>query len=38
MKKRFKLSRKGSRKSFTRHAKTHRRNLFGSPMRGGIRM
>jgi len=38
MKKRSKLSRKKSRKNFSRGSKTKSRNYAGSPMRGGIRM
>lgn len=39
MKKRMKLSKKHSRKMFTKHAKgTHRRNVVQNPMRGGIRL
>lgn len=39
MKKRAKISRKKSRKIFTRNAvKTHKKNLLGRPMRGGIRL
>lgn len=36
---RRKMSRSGSRKSFSQWAgKTHRKNLQGQPMRGGIRL
>lgn len=39
MKKRKRLSRKRSKKMFSRSAsRTHKRNLSGSPMRGGIRL
>lgn len=39
MKKRIKLSKKGSRKLFTATArKVHSRNALGNPMRGGIRL
>lgn len=39
MRKRFKMSRGQSRRSFTRGAvKTHKFNLAGAPMRGGIRL
>lgn len=37
-KKRFKMSRRSSRKSFSKGAKYHKRNVSGSPMRGGIRL
>lgn len=37
--KRRKMSRSGSRRSFTRGAmRVNRRNIAGSPMRGGIRL
>jgi len=37
--KRSKMSRSASRRSFTAGAsKTHRKNLAGNPMRGGIRL
>lgn len=37
--KRFKMSRGGSRRSFTRGAsRTHKKNFAGAPMRGGIRL
>ena len=36
---RRRLSRRGSRKYFSRHAsKTHKRNLRATPMRGGFRI
>lgn len=36
---RRKISRKGSRKLFTKTArKVHRKNILGRPMRGGIRL
>lgn len=39
MKRRVKLSRSNSRKSFTRGAQiTHKRNVSPRPMRGGIRL
>lgn len=40
MAKRFKMSRAGSRRQFTKHAsRTHKFNLAGAaPMRGGIRL
>lgn len=38
MRKRKKLSRKKSRKNFTRNAAPHRKNNTGNPMRGGIRL
>lgn len=39
MKKRYKMSKKASRKSFTKAAvKTNWRNIADRPMRGGIRM
>ena len=39
MKKRHALTRKGSRKLFTKTAsKTHYKNVQGNPMRGGIRL
>lgn len=39
MKKRFKISKKKSRRSFKKGAvKTHRKNLPTKPMRGGIRL
>ena len=42
MKKRFKLSRKKSKKLFSKTARrTHKKNIsggFGAPMRGGIRL
>lgn len=39
MAKRFRMSRGKSRRSFSRGAsRTHRRNVGGSPMRGGIRL
>ena len=39
MKKRHKLSRKGSKKMFTKHAKkVHTKNVHKAPMRGGIRL
>ena len=39
MRKRRKMSPKGSRKLFTRTAKkTHHKNVTGRPMRGGIRL
>ena len=37
--KRKKMSRKSSRRQFTRTAgRTHKRNISGAPMRGGIRL
>lgn len=37
--KRQKMSKKHSRKSFTKSAKrVHRKNALGNPMRGGIRL
>lgn len=39
MKKRHKLSRKGSRKLFSKTAsRVHGRNVHNNPMRGGIRL
>lgn len=39
MKKRRRLSRKGSKKMFTKHAKkVHTRNIHAHPKRGGIRL
>lgn len=39
MKKRFKMSRKGSKRLFTATAsRTNKRNLNTNPMRGGIRL
>lgn len=39
MRKRFKISKKKSRKSFSKHArKVHKRNLHAHPMRGGFRV
>jgi len=39
MKKRYKLSKKSSRKLFSKTAsRTHRRNVHSNPMRGGIRL
>jgi hypothetical protein len=39
MAKRHKMSRRASRRSFTRGAsRTHRKNVAGAPMRGGIRL
>lgn len=39
MSKRHKMSRGGSRRNFTKHAsRTHKKNLAGNPMRGGIRL
>lgn len=39
MRKRKKLSRKGSKRLFRKTAsKTHKKNLRGRPMRGGIRL
>jgi hypothetical protein len=39
MRRRHKMSKKSSRKSFTRGAvKRHRKNQTGNPMRGGIRL
>lgn len=35
---RKKISRRKSRKSFRRNAGTHRKNVMGGPMRGGIRL
>lgn len=37
MKKRFKLSRRGSKKMFRKSSGVHPRNFSPSPMRGGIR-
>lgn len=37
--KRYKMGRKSSRRSFSKSAsRTHRRNLAPNPMRGGIRL
>ena len=36
--KRQKMSRQHSRRDFTKKAHTHRKNLLGNPMRGGIRL
>lgn len=39
MKRRQKMSRKGSKKLFTATAsRTHKKNVSGNPMRGGIRL
>lgn len=39
MAKRYRMSRKSSRRHFTRNAvKVHKFNLSGAPMRGGIRL
>lgn len=39
MAKRYKMSRKKSRKQFSRSAgHTHKKNLMAAPMRGGIRL
>lgn len=39
MRKRFKMSAKHSRRNFTSNAtKTHKFNVAGAPMRGGIRL
>lgn len=39
MAKRHKMSRSSSRRSFTSSAsRTHRKNVAGAPMRGGIRL
>lgn len=39
MKRRFKISNRSSKKLFSRTAsRTHRRNVSGNPMRGGIRL
>lgn len=39
MRKRQRIPRKKSRQSFTKNAvKTHRKNISGAPMRGGIRL
>lgn len=38
MKKRKRMTRRGSKKSFRRSAGTHGKNFRGSPMRGGIRL
>ena len=35
---RRKMSRKKSRKSFRRGTRTHKKNVAGRPMRGGIRL
>lgn len=39
MRRRMKMSRRGSRKNFTRHAKrVHRKNVRPASMRGGFRI
>ncbi len=39
MKKRFKLKKSRSKKMFTKNAKrTHKRNMYANPMRGGTRL
>lgn len=38
MAKRFKMGRQASRRQFTRKAGTHRKNVAGAVMRGGIRL
>lgn len=38
MRRRFKMSRKGSRRNFSRNARTHRKNFNSRPMRGGFRI
>lgn len=38
MAKRTRIPNGASRRSFTRHAGTHGKNLLGNPMRGGIRL
>lgn len=39
MAKRYKMDRRKSRRSFSRGAaRTHRKNMLGNPMRGGIRL
>lgn len=38
MAKRSRIPNKQSQRSFTRHARTHGKNLLGMPMRGGIRL
>lgn len=35
---RRRMSRRNSRRSFSRNARTHRRNLRATPMRGGFRI
>lgn len=35
---RHKMSRRGSRRGFSRNAKSHRRNMRATPMRGGFRI
>ncbi len=36
--KRTRIPKGRSRKTFSRHSKTHRKNISGRPMRGGIRL
>lgn len=38
MRKRYKMSRKGSRKTFKKYSGTHKRNAVKHVMRGGVRM
>lgn len=38
MKKRYKMSKSGSKKHFTRNSGTHPKNNAPAPMRGGIRL
>lgn len=38
MAKRYKMPNGQSRRDFTRKARTHGKNLLGTPMRGGIRL
>lgn len=38
MKKRKRMSRRSSKKSFRRNSGAHKKNFRGAPMRGGIRL
>ncbi|UDN67732.1 hypothetical protein [robinz microvirus RP_104] len=38
MAKRHSIPNSSSRRHFTRHARTHGKNMLGTPMRGGIRL
>lgn len=38
MAKRQRMPNKSSQRMFTRHARSHRKNFMGTPMRGGIRL
>lgn len=38
MAKRHRIPNKSSQRQFTRHARTHGKNLMAGPMRGGIRL